>query len=77
MSNTYQKKRCHAQPDPRPAEVAVPEQVVVSMTEIAESAREGLLALAVGTGLQVMAAMFDEDVAPAVQAGRQAQPRAG
>ena len=62
MSNTYQKKRCHAQPDPRPAEVAVPEQVVVSMTEIAESAREGLLALAVGTGLQVMAAMFDEDV---------------
>jgi len=62
VSNTYQKKRCHAQPDPRPAEVAVPEQVVVSMTEIAESAREGLLALAVGTGLQVMAAMFDEDV---------------
>jgi putative transposase len=63
VSNTYQKKRCHAQPDPLPAEVAVPEQVVVSMTEIAESAREGLLALAVGTGLQVMAAMFDEDVA--------------
>ena len=31
------------------------------MTEIAESAKEGLLALAVGTGLQVMAAMFDED----------------
>jgi hypothetical protein len=25
----------------------------------AESAKEGLLALAVGTGLQVMAAMFD------------------
>jgi putative transposase len=36
---------------------------VVSMTEIAGAAREGLLALAVGTGLQVMAAMFDEDVA--------------
>src|SRR5690348_16065955 len=33
------------------------------MTEIAGAAREGLLALAVGTGLQVMAAMFDEDVA--------------
>ena len=32
------------------------------MAEIAESAKEGLLALAVGTGLQVMAAMFDEDV---------------
>jgi putative transposase len=39
----------------------VPEQVVVSMAEIAESAREGLLALAVSTGLQVMAAMFGED----------------
>ena len=33
-----------------------------SMTEIAGAAKEGLLALAVGTGLQVMAAMFDEDV---------------
>jgi putative transposase len=41
--------------------VAVPEQVIVSMAEIAESAKEGLLALAVGTGLQVMAAMFGED----------------
>ena len=41
-----------------PAEIAVPEQVIVSMAEIAEAAKEGLLALAVGTGLQVMAAMF-------------------
>jgi putative transposase len=33
------------------------------MAEIAGAAREGLLALAVGTGLQVvMAAMFEEDV---------------
>ena len=61
MSNTYQKKSRRAQPDPMPAEVAVPEQVIVSMAEIAESAREGLLALAVGTGMQVMAAMFGED----------------
>jgi len=36
-------------------------QVIVSMAEIAESAKEGLLALAVSTGLQVMAAMFGED----------------
>jgi len=36
--------------------------VVVSMAEIAESAKEGLLALAVSTGLQVMTAMFEEDV---------------
>ena len=63
MSNTYQKTSRRAQPDPEPGEVAIPEQVVVSMTEIAGAAREGLLALAVGTGLQVMAAMFDEDVA--------------
>jgi transposase-like protein len=33
------------------------------MAEIAGAAKEGLLALAVGTGLQVMAAMFEEDVA--------------
>jgi putative transposase len=63
VSNTYQKTRRRAEPDPLPGEIAVPEQVVVSMAEIAESAKEGLLALAVGTGLQVMAAMFDEDVA--------------
>ena len=63
MSNTYQKTSRRAQPDPLPGDVAVPEQVVVSMAEIAESAREGLLALAVGTGMQVMAAMFDEDAA--------------
>ena len=61
MSNTYQKDRRRAQPDRQPGEVAVPEQVIVSMAEIAESAKEGLLALAVGTGLQVMAAMFGED----------------
>ena len=61
MSNTYQNKSRRAQPDPLPGDVAVPEQVIVSMAEIAESAREGLLALAVGTGLQVMTAMFAED----------------
>ena len=44
----------------------MPEQVAVSMTEIAGAAREGLLALAVGTGLQVMAAMFAEDAEPSV-----------
>ena len=61
MSNTYQKTGHRAQRDRQPGEIAVPEQVVVSMAEIAESAKEGLLALAVGTGLQVMAAMFGED----------------
>jgi putative transposase len=63
VSNTYQKNRRHAQLDRQPDEVAVPGQLIVSMAEIAESAKEGLLALAVGTGLQVMAAMFAEDAA--------------
>jgi transposase-like protein len=61
VSNTYQKNRRRAEPDRLPGEIAVPEQVAVSMAEIAESAKEGLLALAVGTGMQVMAAMFGED----------------
>jgi putative transposase len=63
VSNTYQKKRRRAQPDRQPVEIAVPQQVIVSVGEIAGAAKEGLLALAVGTGLQVMAAIFDEDVA--------------
>ena len=42
MSNTYQKNRRRAQPDPLAGEVAVPEQVIVSMAEIAGAAREGL-----------------------------------
>jgi transposase-like protein len=61
VSNTYQKNRRRAQPDRQPGGIAVPERVIVSMAEIAESAKEGLLALAVGTGLQVMTAMFAED----------------
>jgi hypothetical protein len=63
VSNTYQKKHRRAQLERLPGEIAVPERVIVSMAEIAGAAKEGLLALAVGTGLQVMAAMFDEDVA--------------
>ena len=62
MSNTYQKNRRRAQPGPLPGEIAVPDQVIVAMAEIAGAAKEGLLALAVSTGLQVMTAMFDEDV---------------
>ena len=41
---------------------AVPERVSVAMAEIAENMQEGLLALAVGAGLQVMAALMDADV---------------
>ena len=42
--------------------LAVPEQVSVAMNEIAADMREGLLALAVGAGLQVMAQLMDADV---------------
>ena len=41
---------------------AIPERVRVAMTEIAENMHEGLLALAVGAGLQVMAALMEADV---------------
>jgi putative transposase len=43
--------------------LAVPEQVSVVMKEIAADMREGLLALAVGAGLQVMAQLMEADVA--------------
>ncbi len=42
--------------------LAVPEAVSVAMAEIAEDMREGLLALAVGAGLQVMQALMETDV---------------
>jgi transposase-like protein len=42
--------------------LAVPEQVSVAMNEIAVDMREGLLALAVGAGLQVMAQLMEADV---------------
>lgn len=43
--------------------LAVPESVSVAMAELAVDVRDGLLGLAVGTGLQVMAAMMNSDVA--------------
>jgi hypothetical protein len=51
VSSIYQSRTAGASATP-----AVPEQVLVSLSEIAESAREGLLALAVSAGLQVMSA---------------------
>ena len=41
---------------------AVPERVSVVLAELAGEMREGLLALAVGTGLQVMTALMEADV---------------
>jgi putative transposase len=57
VHNIYQEKTSEATHAP-----SVPAEVLVSLGEIAESATEGLLALAVGAGLQVMYAMMDADV---------------
>jgi putative transposase len=45
------------------AQLVLPERVTVAVAELVNAAREGLLALAVGTGLQVLEAMLEEDVA--------------
>jgi putative transposase len=44
------------------SEVVVPDAVSVAMSELTGAMREGLLALAVGTGLQVMQVLMDESV---------------
>jgi len=56
MGKTYQND------DTSAIGITVPDVVTVSMAEIAEDMREGLLALAVGAGLQVMASLMDADV---------------
>jgi len=55
MKKNYQTKHVGA-------EMAVPDTVAVAMTHLADELREGLLALAVGTGLQVMDAILEESV---------------
>ena len=56
MAKTYQTEALDS------SAPAVPETVSVAMNEIAEDMREGLLALAVGAGLQVMHALMEADV---------------
>jgi putative transposase len=58
VSKTYQSPTADAN-EPR---LMVPEQVTIAMAEIAEDMREGLLALAVGSGLQVMGTLMEADV---------------
>ena len=43
--------------------LAVPDEVTIAMGEIADDMREGLLALAVGAGLQVLGSLMEADVA--------------
>ncbi len=59
MNKRYQKSMTVA---PDAHGLTVPEHVSVAMAEIAGDMREGLLALAVGAGLQVMSAMMEADV---------------
>ena len=59
MTKMYQTKTTQT------SALAVPEKVSVAMDEIAENMREGLLALAVGAGLQVMAQLMETDVSAA------------
>jgi transposase-like protein len=59
VRKTYQTTRAEAS---APIDVVVPEAATIALSEIAESAKEGLLALAVGAGLQVMAVMMAESV---------------
>ena len=59
MGKTYQNEESDTS---RPA---VPETVSVALAELVGDMREGLLALAVGTGLQVLAALMEQDVAAA------------
>jgi putative transposase len=64
VSKTYQKTTRRDEPDPQDAgQITVPGQVIVSLAGIAESAKEGLLALSAGAGLQVMYQIMNEDVA--------------
>ena len=59
MTKDYQTNRPMTSAELRHA---LPETVSVAMKEIAEDVQEGLLAMAVGAGLQVMAAMMSTDV---------------
>lgn len=59
MSKDYQKKAARVGTD---AELVLPEAVTVAMAEIGGAVKEGLLALAVATGLQVMTTMMEESV---------------
>lgn len=58
MTKNYQTKTAPAVT----ADVAVPDRVTIAMGELADAAEEGLLALAVGVGMQVLHTIMDDDV---------------
>jgi len=53
----------HTQPTvPADPELVLPDRVTIALAELAGAAREGLLALAVGTGLGVLGSLLEADV---------------
>ncbi|QZY48321.1 IS256 family transposase, partial [Mycolicibacterium austroafricanum] len=40
----------------------LPEEIALAMTDIADAAREGLMAMSVAAGMAVMAAMFEAEI---------------
>jgi transposase-like protein len=61
MGKQYQTRDAEAS-TPSMLGLTIPEEVSVALAEIAESATEGLLALSVGAGLQVMQTLMEESV---------------
>jgi len=59
VKKNYQKKTASGV---TAVELVLPDAVTVAMAEIGDAVKEGLLALAVATGLQVMTAMMEESV---------------
>jgi hypothetical protein len=59
MTKNYQKKAASAATTP---ELVMPDVVMLTMADIADATREGLLAVAVSAGLQVMRALMAESV---------------
>jgi putative transposase len=58
VGKNYQSEKS----DARVSALAVPETVGIALGDVVEDMREGLLALAVGTGLQVLASLMEADV---------------
>ena len=59
MKKNYQTTATAA---PTANEIVLPERVSVAMAELTGAVKEGLLALAVGAGLQVMQVLMEENV---------------
>lgn len=59
MKKNYQTRAASAA---TAAEIVLPDEVSVAMAELAGAVKEGLLAMAVGAGMQVMAVMMEDNV---------------